>query len=196
MIGVDSSPAMVAEAIRLFPGISFEVADATGMSFDRPFDAVFSNAALHWIHATGQPALLQGVHRALVPGGRFVAEMGGICNIASIRVALQSVLKRYGIDAETQADSFYPSPKAYSALLANAGFRVERIELIPRPTPLPNGMEAWLTTFRNGVLDLLSPTDRSDVLSEVTALLSHVLRDSDGAWTADYVRLRFIAIAD
>ncbi len=194
LTGVDSSPAMLAASHSL--GLNVVECKATELPFQDAFDAVFSNAALHWIHETGQPALLQGVHRALVPGGRFVAEMGGIGNIASIRVALQSVLKRYGVDAEKQADSFYPSPKSYAALLADAGFRVERMELIPRPTPLPNGMEAWLTTFRNGVLDLLSPTDRSDVLQEVTDLLAHVLRDSDGAWTADYVRLRFIAIAE
>ncbi|ADV83335.1 methyltransferase domain-containing protein [Terriglobus saanensis] len=194
LTGVDSSPAMLAAAHSL--GLNVVERKATELAFENAFDAVFSNAALHWIHKTGQPALLQGVHRALVPGGRFVAEMGGIGNIASIRVALQSVLKRYGIDAETQADSFYPSPKAYGALLADAGFRVERMELIPRPTPLPNGMESWLTTFRNGVLDLLAPSDKSDVLHEVTELLAHVLRDSDGAWTADYVRLRFISIAE
>lgn len=194
LTGVDSSPAMLAASRSL--GLNVLECKATELAFEGAFDAVFSNAALHWISESGQPALLRGVHRALVTGGRFVAEMGGIGNIASIRVALQSVLKRYGIDAEAQAESFYPSPKAYGALLANAGFRVERIELIPRPTPLPNGMEAWLTTFRNGVLDLLSASDRSDVLHEVTDLLAHVLRDSDGAWTADYVRLRFIAIAE
>jgi trans-aconitate methyltransferase len=191
--GVDSSPAMLNAARAL--GLTVVQCKATELTFEDAFDAVFSNAAIHWIPETGQPALLQGVHRALVPGGRFVAEMGGIGNIASIRVALQSVLRLYGVDAEAQAESFYPSPKVYNELLAAAGFRVEKMELIPRPTPLPNGMEAWLTTFRNGVLDLLSPEDRREVLPEVTELLAHVLRDSDGAWTADYVRLRFIAIA-
>jgi trans-aconitate methyltransferase len=193
MTGVDASPAML-EAARTL-GLNVLQKSATELDFNHEFDAVFSNAALHWIDGARHPALLSGVHRALVPGGRFVAEMGGMGNIASIRVALQVVLEDYGIDAEEQASSFFPSPASYAKLLIAAGFRVECMELIPRPTPLPNGMENWLNTFRNGVLDKLAPADRAAALKRTTALLAHALRDSTGTWTADYVRLRFIAIA-
>jgi SAM-dependent methyltransferase len=139
-------------------------------------------------------AVLAGVWRALKPGGRFVAEMGGLGNIAAIRVALQAVLARYDVDAEAVAASFYPSPGQYRRLLEEAGFSVRSIELIPRPTPLPAGMEAWLNTFRNGVLDLLKPEDRSRAVAETVALLRPVLCDANGNWTADYVRLRFAAV--
>jgi len=138
--------------------------------------------------------VIAGVWRALKPGGRFVAEMGGLGNIAAIRVALQAVLTRFGIDAEAVAASFYPSPGQYRRLLDEAGFGVRSIELIPRPTPLPAGMEAWLNTFRNGVLDLLKPEDRSRAVAETVALLRPVLCDANGNWTADYVRLRFAAV--
>ena len=140
------------------------------------------------------PAVIAGVHRALKPGGRFVAEMGGHGNIAAIRTAVQAVLARYNIDAETVAASLYPSPAHYRRLLESAGFTVRSIDLIPRPTPLPAGMEAWLNTFRNGVLDLLPPTDRAQAFADILALLKPILMDTDGNWTADYVRLRFSAV--
>jgi trans-aconitate methyltransferase len=188
--GVDASPAMVAAARAR--GLNVQHASADSLAFDGGFDAVFSNAALHWI--PNAEAVIAGVHRALTPGGRFVAEMGGQGNIASIRIALQSVLAQFGVDAEATAASFFPSPTHYRRLLEAGGFTVPYLELIPRPTPLPAGMERWLNTFRNGVLDLLSPDDRAKAVAETIALLRPVLCDVDGNWTADYVRLRFAAV--
>jgi hypothetical protein len=122
--------------------------------------------------------------------------MGGQGNIAAIRTALQATLAPFGIDAEKAAASFYPSPAIYRRLLEAAGFTIQSINLIPRPTPLPNGMESWLNTFRNGVLDQLSPADRATAVANTIALLEPTLRDHDGNWTADYVRLRFHATRD
>jgi SAM-dependent methyltransferase len=171
-----------------------EHGEATALPYEHQFDAVFSNATLHWISGVeGQQAALAGIHRALRPGGRFVAELGGQGNIAAIRTALQATLAPFNIDAEAAAASFYPSPAIYRRLLEAAGFTIQSINLIPRPTPLPNGMEAWLNTFRNGVLDQLNPTDRATALAQTIALLQPALRDGDGNWTADYVRLRFHA---
>jgi trans-aconitate methyltransferase len=194
--GVDSSPTMIAAARAR--GLTVDEANLTALHYDREFDAVFSNAALHWIPAAAQPLMLSGIHRALRPGGRFVAEMGGFANIAAIRVALSSVLARYGLDAEALAASFYPSAAHYGSLLEAAGFNLQSIEIIPRPTPLPNGpdgMSAWLNTFRNGVLDLIpNPADRAAALAATVDLLKPVLQDAlTQNWTADYVRLRFHA---
>jgi trans-aconitate methyltransferase len=201
VVGVDSSPAMLAAArernLRSAGSLAFAQHNATALPYHHQFDAVFSNAALHWITGvSGQQAMLAGVHRALKPGGRFVAEMGGQGNIAAIRTALQATLAPFGIDAETAAASFYPSPAIYRRLLEAAGFTIESISLIPRPTPLPNGMESWLNTFRNGVLDQLNPTDRATAVANTIALLQPTLCDADGNWTADYVRLRFHATAN
>ncbi|MBB5058877.1 trans-aconitate methyltransferase [Granulicella aggregans] len=190
--GVDASAAMV-EAARA-RGLRIDHHDATALPYESQFDAVFSNAALHWIR--NAPAVLAGVHRALRPGGRFVVEMGGHGNIAAIRVALQAVMAGYGIDAEETAASLFASPAFYSRLLEAAGFRIESIDLIPRPTPLPSGMEVWLNTFRNGVLDRLAGADRAQAVARTLELLRPVLCDSDGNWIADYVRLRFRAIRD
>ena len=189
--GVDASSAMIAAARKR--NLNVELRSADDLPYINQFDAVFSNAALHWIPAANQPATLACIHRALRPGGRFVAEMGGQGNIAAIRAALQAVLAPFHIDAEASAASFFPSPAVYRRLLDAAGFSVHSIELIPRPTPLPNGLESWFNTFRNGVLDQLDPADRATALSQTVALLEPILRDADGNWTADYVRLRFRA---
>jgi trans-aconitate methyltransferase len=189
MTGVDASAGMVEQARAR--GLNVHHASADAMSYAGEFDAVFSNAALHWMPDAG--AVLRAVHRALRPGGRFVAEMGGLGNIAAIRVALRAVLAKFGIDAEAATASFYPSPAEYRRLLQDAGFTVRSMELIPRPTPLPAGMEAWLNTFRNGVLGMLTPEDRARAVAETIALLKPALCDADGNWTADYVRLRFFA---
>ncbi len=182
---------MVAAARQRSLNVDLHRADA--LPYVDQFDAVFSNAALHWIPAASQPASLAGIHRALHSGGRFVAEMGGQGNIAAIRTALQSVLAAFEIDAEAAAASYFPSPAVYRRLLEAAGFTVQSIDLIPRPTPLPNGMDSWLNTFRNGVLDQLNPADRATALTRTVTLLQPILCDADGNWAADYVRLRFHA---
>lgn len=187
--GVDASEAMVAAARAR--GLKVYHQDATALSYEQQFDAVFSNAALHWIRNAG--SVLDGVHRALRPGGRFVAEMGGHGNIAAIRTALQAVMANYGIDAEETAASLFPTPDHYAHLLEAAGFQVDSIALLYRPTPLPSGMEDWLNTFRNGVLNRLAAADRIAAVAQTVELLEPVLRDSDGKWIADYVRLRFHA---
>jgi trans-aconitate methyltransferase len=158
------------------------------------FDAVFSNAALHWVR--DQDAMMAEVRRVLRPGGRFVAEMGGHGNIAAIRAALMAVMERHGFDGREDNVNYYPTPEAYARRLERHGFQVERIALIPRPTSLAEGgMSGWIRTFRRGVLDTLPEAKRETVIEEAVTLLEPVLRDEDGNWTADYVRLRFIARA-
>lgn len=193
LTGVDASPAMV-EAARA-RGIAADHAPAEQLPYPGgAFDAVFSNAALHWVR--GQHAMLAQVHRVLRPGGRFVAEMGGHGNIAAIRVAFVAALARHGHSAAEDGVNYYPTPDAYRRRLEHHNFAIERMEHFARPTTLgEGGMAGWLRTFRRGVLDTLSPELRDTVVSETCALLEPVLRDEDGNWIADYVRLRFIARA-
>jgi SAM-dependent methyltransferase len=191
VVGVDASPEMVEGA--LSRGIDARVCDVEELPFDSEFDAVFSNAALHWVR--GQDAMMAGVKRALKPGGRFVAEMGGHGNIAAIRVALIAVLERHGCSGLEDGVNYYPTPEGYSERLAAHDFCVEQIQLIPRPTPLPSGMAAWLEMFRRGVLDSVPAALRQAVIDETVALLEPALLDEAGNWTGDYVRLRFIARA-
>src|SRR5271165_214837 len=185
VLGVDRSPQMVAAARSR--GIAADEAAAESLPYsDGSFDAVFSNAALHWVR--DQDAMMSEVHRVLKPGGRFVAEMGGHGNIAAIRVALMAVLARHGNADREDGVNYYPTPEAYTRRLERHGFRVEQIALIPRPTPLAErGMAGWLRTFRRGVLDGLPEGLRETVVEETVALLAPALRDEDGNWTGDYV---------
>lgn len=190
VVGVDSSPSMVAAARAR--GLQAEQMDGAALNVDGAFDAVFSNAALHWM--PDQRAVLAGVRRALRPGGRFVAEMGGHGNVAAIRTALRAVCAPLGVDAEGAGSNFFFTVEEYTALLEESGFAVEQIALAPRPTPLPTGMAGWLQTFRRGLLDALPEARRDAVVEEVVELLRPILCDSRGQWTADYVRLRFRAV--
>ena len=134
------------------------------------------------------------VRRVLKPGGRFVAEMGGHGNIAAIRVALIAVMARYGFGDLEDGVNYYPTPESYTRRLERHGFNVSKIAYFPRPTILAeSGMTGWLRTFRSGVLDRLPEAIREAVVEETAALLAPALRDEDGNWTGDYVRLRFIA---
>jgi len=193
LTGIDASPAMVAAARRR--RIRAEEGSAESMPFaDGSFDAVFSNAALHWVR--DQDAMMAEVRRVLRPGGRFVAEMGGHGNIAAIRVAFAAVLAHLGCDEPGRLDNYFPTPDAYSRRLAAHGFTVDRMIHFPRPTPLgAGGMVAWLNTFRRGALDVLPQDLRETAIAETVALLAPALCDEEGQWTADYVRLRFIATA-
>src|ERR1039458_163939 len=193
VMGLDASPQMAAAARAR--GIVVEEASAEAMPYlEQSFDAVFSNAALHWVR--GQDAMLAEVRRVLRTGGRFVAEMGGQGNIAAIRVALMAVMSWHGFDGREDNVNYYTTVDGYSRRLERHGFKVERIALIPRPTPLAEGgMSGWIRTFRRGVLDTLPEAMRETVVEEAVALLGPVLRDEEGNWTADYVRLRFIARA-
>ena len=190
VVGIDSSPSMV-EAARALE-LNVQLMNGEVLPFDAEFDAVFSNAALHWVR--NQDAMLAGVHRALKPGGRFVAEMGGHGNIAAIRVALAGVLRQWGLDAYTMDNNFFPSDTQYRSRLEVAGFAVDEIALIPRPTKLPeSGMRGWLETFRCGLLDQLPAERRKQAIEETVAFLMPVLYTAESGWTADYVRLRFHA---
>ncbi len=192
VVAVDGSPSMVEAARALH--LDARVASGESLPFQSEFDAVFSNAALHWMR--DHAAVLSGVHRALKPGGRFVAEMGGHGNIAAIQVALAAVLKQWGLDAYSMGTNFFPTAADYQARLASAGFTVEEIGLIPRPTPLPeSGMRGWLETFRRGLLDQLPQERREQAIEQTVELLRPVLYAKEGGWVADYVRLRFRARA-
>lgn len=187
VVGVDASAEMVAAASAR--GLDARLIDAERLPFEREFEAVFSNAALHWVR--DHDAMLAGVHRALKPGGRFVAEFGGHGNIAAIQVAIRSVLAHRGWG--TNIHRFYATPAEYSSRLQAHGFAVRQIDLIPRPTPLPTGMRGWLETFERATLDGLPADQREVFLQDVEDLLREEVCDSYGNWTAHYVRLRFLA---
>jgi SAM-dependent methyltransferase len=188
--GCDASPELLAAAEA--KGLETVLADGHDLPFDAEFDAVFSNAALHWM--TRPDEVIRGVARALRPGGRFVAEFGGLGNVAAITTALRAALLEIGVDGLAIRPWFFPSPAEYRRRLEAQGFGVEAMDLIPRPTPLPTGMAGWLETFGDPFLRHAPADRRPGLVERVVAILEPALCDADGNWTADYVRLRFRAV--
>jgi len=187
VFGVDSSIAMASAARRR--GLPVVVMDGQALAFARAFDAVFSNAAMHWMHDAD--AVARGVGRALRPGGRFVGEFGGHGCVAAIHTAVRAVLRRRGVTLGSPW--YFPTADAYRDVLERHGFEVERIVLFPRPTPLPTGIRGWLETFGGPMLGALAAGEQPDAIDEIEGLLRPALCDERGRWTADYVRLRFAA---
>lgn len=188
LTGVDASEEMVLATKSL--GLEAYVMDGHALEFTNAFDAVFSNAALHWMK--NPTRVISGVWNALKPGGRFVAEFGGYGNVATIVNAIESTLVSSRGTA-VAGPWYFPKPEDYKCLLETAGFRVDSIALIPRPTPLPGDVGAWLHTFAQSYTAALPVAERPAFIAEVVESLQPALCDANGHWTADYVRLRFSA---
>lgn len=195
VIGLDASEAMV-EAARA-KGVDAFVADAQALGLDEQaerfgqFDAAFSNAALHWM--LDPDAVASGVLKVLRPGGRFVGEMGGAGNIATLRGGIREELVARGYPVPADDPQWYPGVEEFTRLYACAGFTDIQAQLIPRATPLASGVAAWVRTFRSGWLDVAQvPREaRDEVAVAIESRLQPQLQLPDGSWFADYVRLRF-----
>ena len=190
VLGIDASEDMVRATRSL--GVNAEVVSGEALAFDGEFDAVFSNAALHWMKRAD--AVASGVYRALRPGGRFVAEFGGRDNVAAVINALSSCLQERGIDAERANPWYFPSEQTHRELLQCHGFEVRRMTSFERPTPLPGHLKAWLETFAQSFSAMLPSADHERFLDDVCERLQPQLYDDATGWTVDYVRLRFEAV--
>jgi trans-aconitate methyltransferase len=189
VVGIDSSAQQVEAARKL--GLDVRVVDARAMTFQEEFDAVFSNAALHWIKEADD--VIGCIWRALRPGGRFVAECGGHGCVAKIESALVEALRRRGYNAAEANPWYFPTPEEYGRRLEAKRFKIRTIALIPRPTPLPGDITGWLETFAQSFASVLPCADRSAFFKEVRDILRPQLCESNGTWIADYVRLRVAA---
>lgn len=189
VVGIDSSPDMIAAAQQRFPGVEFVVADAANFAFDEPFDAIFSNAALHWV--ADREGAVVCMARALKPGGRFVVEMGGRGNIAQLTAAIDAAVFA-ATGAHAEHGRYYPAVGEYSALLEKHGVEVLTAWLFDRPTDLADGeagLRNWIAQFEREVLKDCTAAQRA----AIDAAVEDALRDRlfiDGHWVADYRRLR------
>ncbi|HLH01275.1 MAG TPA: methyltransferase domain-containing protein [Bryobacteraceae bacterium] len=190
--GLDASAEMIGQARQNYPKLEFVLDDAAKMRYEGEFDAVFSNAALHWM--PDAEAVARAIARALKPGGRLVAEFGGKGNIAQIEQALDAVLAAFGA-TRSEKRNYFPSIAEYAAVLERAGLETRMAQLFERPTPLEGeaGMANWLRQFRGHTLEAIEPARREAALAEVVARLRPVLHGESG-WYADYRRLRVIAV--
>lgn len=189
VVGVDASLDQIAAAQKR--GLDARVMDGRRLNFSHEFDAVISNAALHWMGPSAP--VLDGIARALKSGGRLVVEMGGHGNVATIVNALTIVLGQRGIDAAAHNPWFFPNEATMESLLHHAGFHIDQLTLFKRPTVLPGTLAAWLDTFAESFLGVLGKTDADQVKTEIAHKVKSQLCDSQGRWVVDYVRLRFVA---
>jgi trans-aconitate 2-methyltransferase len=197
IVGLDKSPAMIERARTHYPELRFQIGDAADFEFSEPFDAVFSNAAIHWMK--DQDAVAASIGSALKPGGRFVAEFGGKGNIKKLRTALHNALEagRYSLNSEATR-RYYASIGEYSTLLESHGFRVTYAAHIDRPTKLEggeSGLRKWLEVFADNELAAVPATERDELIHRVEQELKPDLF-RDGSWFADYKRLRVVAIKE
>lgn len=190
VLGMDFSAAMLEKARER--GITTRLLSGTALDYDGAFDAVFSNAALHWMGDL--PKVFAGVFRALKPCGRFVGECGGFGNVAAIVTALVGALEAEGIaQARTRLPWIFPRPERTEIWLEAAGFVVRRCDLVPRPVALPTHMAGWLTTFADPFFAGLDAALAARATARALSALAASLQDETGTWHADYVRLRFEA---
>ena len=192
VVGIDASPDQIYAAQNI--GLDARLMNGEDLTFDAEFDAVFSNAAMHWM--IDADALIEGVWRALRPSGRFVSEMGGAGNIAIIRSALNSALSAYGYDGKAADPWYFPTVEEQCHRLEKCGFAIRNITLFDRPTQLPSDIGDWLDTFAESYLGILSNEIRPQVVADVVERLRPILVDETGSWNADYVRLRFHAVRE
>lgn len=195
VMGIDADGMMVEKARQNYPQLQFALADAKDFQVDDPYDAVFSNATLHWIPEAD--AVVRCIYKSLKRGGRFVAEFGGKGNVKAITEALYNVLKENGIPSPEQFSPWYfPSISEYTTCLEQHGFEARYAVLFDRPTPLEDGdagLENWIRMFGDRFLSGLSAEQQTRVIHGVKQRLKPVLYQN-GRWTADYRRIRVVAI--
>lgn len=187
VIGIDRSEEMIAQARANFSEIDFRIADATTFEIDGEADAVFSNAALHWIKdARGA---IDRVWRALKPGGRFVLEMGGKGNAGSVVRAVREVA------GEVELPWYYPTVAEYAALLEARGFEPRMMTLFDRPTEVEgeNGLEDWLIMFGSTLFRGMDEARQREIRRAIADRLRPAMY-RDGSWWIDYRRLRVVAV--
>ena len=192
VIGLDSAASMVAAASKDYPEIEFVLGDAANFAFAEPFDAVFSNATLHWVPQADKAATC--IAQALKPNGRFVAEFGGLHNMHYVTTAVHAAISdQTGLDVRHRW--YFPSIADYSAVLARAGLELRSAWLFERLTPLEgeDGMRNWIKMFGGGLFNGV-PEDRLESVVTHTEQTLRVTNYKDGQWFADYWRIRVIAV--
>lgn len=193
--GIDNSPTMIEMADNMYPGLNFLVRSATDFDFDTPFDAIFSNAVLHWV--LDKEAAIECIYRNLRPGGRLILEMGGKGNVEEILVATRKVLTRHGFynNAATQL-WYFPSLGEYSTLLEKRGFRIRNAAHFDRPTELKDteaGIKDWLRMFANAFFRNIPDTSVDTILGEIQEAVRQT-NYRGHKWYGNYKRLRIEAI--
>ncbi|MGH8261058.1 MAG: class I SAM-dependent methyltransferase, partial [Steroidobacteraceae bacterium] len=202
-VGVDASMDMVRHASARFavtshPNLSFEQADAAALPYTDAFTVVFSNAALHWVRDHGP--VIAGIARALRSGVRFVAQMGGAGNVATVIASFESVMQqpRWARDFERFASTYgFHHPRDYSRWLQAAGFEVHEARLIPKDMAHADrdAFVGWLRSAWHPYTSPVSETERPEFIEAVAAdYLAASPPDADGRIHVPTMRLQVRAL--
>ena len=195
VVGLDSSPAMIEVARATYPVLEFLLADAANFSLPATFDAVFSNATLHWVVEAEQA--IRCIAASLKNRGRFVAEFGGKGNVNTIITAIQQSIWEQ-MHLEVKSSWFFPTIGEYTTMLEKHGFAVQVALLFDRPTKLEQGeigLRNWINMFCAAMFREVPETMREQVLRSTEAKARDRLFKVDH-WIADYRRLRVVAIKE
>ncbi len=192
MVGMDKSPEMIRIAREKYSHLEFRVADATNFQFEKPFDAIFSNAVLHWV--LDYKACISCMYKNLKDGGRMALEFGGEGNIQNILRNLRSTLRHRNLTANAEREVWYfPSQEEYSSALESAGFRITYANHFERPTELKGDLIEWLSMFAGPFISDIPEHEAREIKEEVqVATKSSCFKN--GRWYADYKRLRVAAV--
>ncbi|MED1437232.1 class I SAM-dependent methyltransferase [Aeribacillus composti] len=196
VVGIDKSENMINQAKTKYPGLTFEVKDVLNLGYRNEFDAVFSNAVLHWIKPPKQALI--NIYQALKENGRFVAEFGGKGNVQTITDAIRNEFNQLGMNEKAnQFPWYFPSIGEYSSLMEEAGFRVVLAQHFDRPTPLhgENGLKNWIEMFAGSLFNDVADDTKSFIITNIENKLKNTLFQN-GKWLADYKRIRVIGMKE
>ena len=195
VVGVDISPEMVERARKKYPELTFQCADGMNWRSEFPYDAVFSNAALHWMK--DPEAAIKSMISNLRPGGRMIVEFGGHGNVATIIEAIRETMQRLGKERMFVNPWYFPTIGEYAALLEKHGMEVRTANLFDRPTPLEDGedgMKGWLEMFGTAMFPQAGESEAGQWIREAVSEMKQTALYDQGVWTADYRRIRVMAI--
>ena len=184
---IDSSEDMIHAAQKR--GLNAHVISGEEMNYENRFHAIFSNAALHWMKSSD--IVIGNTFTALQANGRFCAEMGASGNVQTIVAQIYKELARNGLNGDDYNPWYFPQKQTYAQQLEQAGFVIEYIEQFDRPTELPTDVAGWLSTFAKPFLIDIDEAQTEDFIQSIKEGVSDTLKDKNGKWYADYVRLRF-----
>ncbi len=189
VIAIDSSSDFVEAAKK--NGVDAYHINGHNIPYNKQFDGVFSNAALHWM--LDPDSVINGVAKSLKPGGRFVAEFGGIGNVKKIIKSIKKEFRSQGFQNFYNDPWYFPTVEEYKSKLEKYNFLIREIELFDRPTKLPSDVGKWLDVFADPFFRNLDNRSKVKMKNNIIKDLSKEIRDSSGVWWADYVRIRFVA---
>ncbi len=189
IVGVDNSMQMIELAKEKYsqnehPNLSFQVMDASDLSFEGCFDLVFSNAALHWVK-NHQP-VVEGLYKSLRVGGKILLRMGGkgdAAGILSIMDDLKTSDKWVQYFTEFEFPFTFLGVDDYQALLKESRFSIIRVELIPKDMTHDgkSGLEGWIRTTWLPYTQRIPKEKREIFIEEVAAkYLDKVQLSADG----------------